>query len=317
MFSPLETCWDCRVWFGAGLRVEGQSFDSSAEEFFLSSFIQIIQCDVVSLDMLLFALGFFLMGRVAFLCPVISSTVLEGFAALHNKFMFPLLSSVCFPVFICDSKPCWNGSLRHLFLSLCQNKLFCRADIIFFHDSLLPFFCIYAVRYARLITVFCKRSGVCLLCRLYVVCFSNLPDPISCWAKPPCGWELQDTFHRPHRWRERLLLWEYFPNAIQRAGPKAPLWDGSELRMQLVPETTWQYHLQASSDLRLCTAGIWVLLQTCCQTRDLIWTGLPPTYKGAAVSLFLVWVAAFKLQAKRLKKEKKKKKKGCSSNIEH
>jgi len=55
--------------------------------------------------MLLFALGFFLMGKVAFLCSVISSAVLEGFAALPNKLMFPLLSA-CFPVFICDSKPC-------------------------------------------------------------------------------------------------------------------------------------------------------------------------------------------------------------------
>lgn len=163
--------------------------------------------------MLLFGLGFFLMGRVAFLCRIVSSAILEGFAALQNK-LFPLLSA-CFPIFICDSKPCWNGSLRHLFLSICQNKLFYREDVIFFHASLLPFFVFMLWGLWGWYHVLQKKKKMLPAYYVdYVWVFSNLLDPISCSAKPPYGSELQDTFHTPHSWRERLLLWEYFPSAI-------------------------------------------------------------------------------------------------------
>lgn len=48
----------------------------------------------------------FLNGKGSFFwCPVISSAILEGFAALDSKLMFALLSAR-FPVFICDSSLC-------------------------------------------------------------------------------------------------------------------------------------------------------------------------------------------------------------------
>lgn len=60
----------------------------------------------------------------------------------------------------------------------------------------------------------------------YMWGFSNLLDPISCSAKPPYGWELQDAFHKPHRWREETLALGILPkcNTVSRSKSPAMGW---------------------------------------------------------------------------------------------
>lgn len=198
----LETCWGCRGF------VQCLNLKLSKE---LRPNLWLLSWRVLSVILYMnnnsvllhvpISLGFFLMVRGSFFCPVILLTILEGFAALY-KLVFPLLSAY-FCVFICDSKPCWNGSLRHLFLRHCQSRhLSCFS---------LTIICICAVRFMKLILCFEEKQkhGACLLCRLLEIFFPVIltvlvVDQILHMAG-------SSRTHDMHFAGEgRLFLWEYF-----------------------------------------------------------------------------------------------------------